>query len=121
LLEQSLAHASALETQLNAYLRFTPDLARKQADAALRLLREQPESASPLCGIPVALKDVLCVENVETTAGSNILQRFVPPYTGTAVRRLFDAGMVCVGKTNCDEFAMGSSNENSAFGAVGNP
>ena len=121
MLEQSLAHAGGLETQLNAYLRFTPDLARTQADAALKMLRERPERASPLCGIPVALKDVLCVEHVETTAGSNILQRFVPPYTGTAVQRLFDAGMICVGKTNCDEFAMGSSNENSAFGAVGNP
>ena len=121
LLEQAIAHARARETQLNAYLRFTPDLARTQADAALRELRDRPDSASPLCGIPIALKDVLCVENVETTAASHILERFVPPYTGTAVRRLFDAGMVCVGKTNCDEFAMGSSNENSAFGAVGNP
>ena len=121
LLEETLTHARGLETQLNAYLRFTPDLARQQADAALTELRERPERASLLCGIPIALKDVLCVEDVETTAASHILQRFVPPYTGTAVRRLFDAGMVCVGKTNCDEFAMGSSNENSAFGAVGNP
>ena len=121
LLEETLTHARSLETRLNAYLRFTPDLARQQADAALRVLRERPDTASPLCGVPIALKDVLCVEDVETTAASHILQRFVPPYTGTAVRRLFDAGMVCVGKTNCDEFAMGSSNENSAFGAVGNP
>src|SRR5215472_10103494 len=121
LLEQALAHARGLETQLNAYLRFTPELGRTQADAALRMLRDAPDRCSPLCGIPLALKDVLCVQDVETTAGSNILQRFVPPYTGTAVRRLFDAGMVLVGKTNCDEFAMGSSNENSAFGAVANP
>jgi aspartyl-tRNA(Asn)/glutamyl-tRNA(Gln) amidotransferase subunit A len=77
--------------------------------------------APPLCGIPVALKDVLCVNGIETTASSRILQGFRPPYTATAVQRLFDAGAVCVGKTNCDEFAMGSSNENSAFGPVGNP
>src|SRR5215472_8149209 len=121
LLEQALAHARGLETQLNAYLRFTPELGRTQADAALRMLRDAPDRCSPLCGIPLALKDVLCVQDVETTAGSRVLQRFVPPYTGTAVRRLFDAGMVLVGKTNCDEFAMGSSNENSAFGAVANP
>src|SRR6202011_3836181 len=75
----------------------------------------------PLCGIPVALKDVLCVEDVETTAASRILKGFRSPYTGTAVQRLFDAGAVCVGKTNCDEFAMGSSTENSAYGPVGNP
>ena len=93
----------------------------RQADAAAALLRDRPESASPLCGIPIALKDVLCVEDVETTASSRMLQSFTPPYTSTAVQRLFDAGMVCVGKTNCDEFAMGSSNENSAFGPVGNP
>ena len=69
----------------------------------------------------MALKDVLCVDGVETTASSKILKGFRPPYTGTAVQRLFDAGAVCIGKTNCDEFAMGSSTENSAFGPVGNP
>ena len=85
------------------------------------MLEEHPDTASPLCGIPMALKDVLCVDGIETTAGSKILRGFKPPYTGTAVQRLFDAGAVCVGKTNCDEFAMGSSTENSAYGPVGNP
>lgn len=110
-----------LNGRLNSYLRFTPELAHQQADAAAAMLRDHRDDASPLCGIPIALKDVLCAEGVETTAASRILERFVPPYTSTAVQRLFDAGMVCIGKTNCDEFAMGSSNENSAFGPVGNP
>ena len=121
LLEQAVDHARAREPQVNAYLRFTSELGTRQADEAAAALRDRPGTTSPLCGIPIALKDVLCVEGIETSAGSRILAPFVPPYTGTAVRRLFDAGMVCVGKTNCDEFAMGSSNENSAFGPVGNP
>src|SRR5437016_4677801 len=121
LLGRTLAHIDATNTQTHAYLRTTRELAERQADAAARTLREHPESASPMCGIPVALKDVLCVDGVETTASSRVLGGFTPPYTGTAVQRLFDAGAVCVGKTNCDGFAMGSSNENSAFGPVSNP
>ncbi|HUZ69710.1 MAG TPA: Asp-tRNA(Asn)/Glu-tRNA(Gln) amidotransferase subunit GatA [Candidatus Saccharimonadales bacterium] len=121
LLDEALAHLERSDKQLNAYLSVTRELAIQQADTAARALAEHPERASPLCGIPMALKDVLCVEGVETTAASKILNGFKPPYTGTAVQRLFDAGAVCVGKTNCDEFAMGSSTENSAFGSVGNP
>src|SRR5438309_1474442 len=121
LLAQTLAHIDATNTRTHAYLRTTRELAERQADAAARTLRANPESAPSMCGIPVALKDVLCVDGVETTASSRILRGFRPPYTATAVQRLFDAGAVCLGKTNCDEFAMGSSNENSAFGAVGNP
>ena len=121
LLRRTLAHAEAVESRTHADLRMTTGLAERQADAAAQILRERPAEAGPLCGIPIALKDVLCVEGVETTASSRILRGFTPPYTGTAVQRLFDAGAVCVGKTNCDEFAMGSSNENSAFGPVGNP
>ena len=111
----------SVDARTHAYLRLTRDLAERQAEAAAQRLREKPAEAGPLCGIPVALKDVLCVDGVETTAASRILQGFTPPYTSTAVQRLFDAGAVCIGKTNCDEFAMGSSNENSAFGPVGNP
>ncbi|MBV9100467.1 MAG: Asp-tRNA(Asn)/Glu-tRNA(Gln) amidotransferase subunit GatA [Candidatus Dormibacteraeota bacterium] len=121
LLDNALAHAEAAEPSLHAYLALTRELAERQADEAGRMLERDPDGASPLCGVPMALKDVLCVDGVETTAGSRILSGWKPPYTGTAVQRLFDAGAVCVGKTNCDEFAMGSSTENSAFGPAGNP
>ena len=121
LLDAALAHVDRTDKDLNAYLSVTRDLAMQQADAAAKTLEQSPATASPLCGIPMALKDVLCVDGIETTAASKILKGFRPPYTGTAVQRLFDAGAVCVGKTNCDEFAMGSSTENSAFGPVGNP
>ncbi len=121
LLAAAVAHLEKSDKDLNAYLTVTRELAEQQADAAALTLEQHPDSASPLCGIPMALKDVLCVDGIETTAGSQILRGFKPPYTGTAVRRLFDAGAVCLGKTNCDEFAMGSSTENSSFGPVGNP
>ena len=121
LLADALAHVERSDKDLNAYLTVTRELAEQQADAAARRLEDHPDTASPLCGIPMALKDVLCVDGIETTAGSKILRGFRPPYTGTAVQRLFDAGAVCIGKTNCDEFAMGSSTENSAYGPVGNP
>jgi aspartyl-tRNA(Asn)/glutamyl-tRNA(Gln) amidotransferase subunit A len=121
LLDDAMAHIERCEPQLHAYLAVTRELAEAQAHAATRVLLDDPEHASPLCGIPVALKDVLCVQDVPTTAASRILSGFLPPYTATAVQSLFDAGAVCVGKTNCDEFAMGSSTENSAFGPAGNP
>ena len=121
----ALASAARRELEslagLHPVLRYTDALAERQAGRAARMLAEAPESAGPLCGIPFAYKDVLCVEGVETSAGSRILEGFVPPYTGTALGRLLDAGAVPVAVTNCDEFAMGSSNENSAFGPVGNP
>jgi aspartyl-tRNA(Asn)/glutamyl-tRNA(Gln) amidotransferase subunit A len=79
------------------------------------------EASGPLAGVPVAVKDIFCTEGVPTTAGSRILEGYEPPYTSTAVRRLDEAGARVLGKTNMDEFAMGSSNENSAFGPVLNP
>jgi aspartyl-tRNA(Asn)/glutamyl-tRNA(Gln) amidotransferase subunit A len=114
---------TALESiaDLHPVLRYTDALTERQAGRAARILAESPEEAGPLCGIPFAYKDVLCVEGVETSAGSKILEGFIPPYTGTALQRLLDAGAVPIAVTNCDEFAMGSSNENSAFGPVGNP
>src|SRR4029077_20008412 len=91
----------------------------RQADVADRKIRAG--EGGPLAGIPMAVKDVLCVRGVETTAGSKILAGFKPPYTATAVQRLFDAGAVMLGVTNCDEFAMGSSTENSGYFPTRNP
>ncbi len=104
---------------VKAFLRATPEMYEKQAEAADEKLRRR--EGAPLTGIPLAVKDVLCVKGVETTAGSKILRGFKPPYTGTAVQRLFDAGAVMLGVTNCDEFAMGSSTENSGYYPTHNP
>ncbi|TMC80318.1 MAG: Asp-tRNA(Asn)/Glu-tRNA(Gln) amidotransferase subunit GatA [Chloroflexi bacterium] len=108
-----------LDKHVKAYLRFTPELWEKQAEEADRRIRQG--DAPALAGIPLAVKDVLCVRGVETTAGSQILRGFKPPYTGTAVGRLFEAGAVMLGVTNCDEFAMGSSTENSGYFPTRNP
>src|SRR3954447_22611588 len=84
---------------------------------------EEPEEGDdgPLAGIPVAVKDIFCTEGIPTTAGSRILEGYRPPYTATAVRRLREAGARVLGKANMDEFAMGSSNENSGYGRALNP
>jgi aspartyl-tRNA(Asn)/glutamyl-tRNA(Gln) amidotransferase subunit A len=97
-----------------------PDLARTQAAEADRRLRVG-EGVTPLTGLPLAVKDVLCVRGVETTAGSRILRGFRPPYDATAIARLRAAGAVFLGMTNCDEFAMGSSTENSGYHPTRNP
>jgi aspartyl-tRNA(Asn)/glutamyl-tRNA(Gln) amidotransferase subunit A len=104
---------------VKAFLRFTPEIYERQADEADEKLKRG--EGGPLTGIPLAVKDVLCVRGVETTAGSQILRGFRPPYTGTAVGRLFEAGAVMLGVTNCDEFAMGSSTENSGYFPTHNP
>jgi aspartyl-tRNA(Asn)/glutamyl-tRNA(Gln) amidotransferase subunit A len=116
------AHVKRIEHvdgRVKAFLRLTPELAAEQAAAADLALKSG--ETGPLTGIPVAVKDVLCVRGVETTAGSKILRGFRPPYTGTAVSRLFAAGAVMLGVTNCDEFAMGSSTENSGYFPTHNP
>ncbi|MBI2187840.1 MAG: Asp-tRNA(Asn)/Glu-tRNA(Gln) amidotransferase subunit GatA [Acidobacteria bacterium] len=115
-----LRRIDAVNPSLNAFNLVDRDRARARARAIDRR-RTAGEALGPLAGVPVALKDNLCVRGMRTTASSRILERFVPPYDATAVARLEAAGAVIVGKTNCDEFAMGSSNENSAFGPVGNP
>src|SRR5690349_24444540 len=107
LLGLHLERIEAADSDVKAFLRLTKTQAAAQAQAADRALRDG--TAGPLAGIPMAVKDVLCVRGVETTAGSQILRGFKPPYTATAVQRLFDAGAVMLGVTNCDEFAMGSS------------
>ena len=108
-----------LDRRVRAFLRFTPELWEKQAEEADARIKDG--DMGPLVGIPMAVKDVLCVRGVETTAGSQILRGYKPPYTGTAVSRLFAAGAVMLGVTNCDEFAMGSSTENSGYHPTHNP
>ncbi|MGH9704773.1 MAG: Asp-tRNA(Asn)/Glu-tRNA(Gln) amidotransferase subunit GatA [Candidatus Acidiferrales bacterium] len=106
--------------QLNAFLALSPDRAYSQADK-IDAKRAKGAALPPLAGVPVAIKDVISTSGVRTTCGSRILETYIPPYDATAVERLENAGAVILGKTNCDEFAMGSSNENSAYGPVQNP
>jgi aspartyl-tRNA(Asn)/glutamyl-tRNA(Gln) amidotransferase subunit A len=120
LTESVLGQIAAVGEKTKAYLLVTRDLALRQAKAADERLRAKRD-VRPLTGIPIALKDVLCVQDVVSTAGSKILKGFSPPYSATAVERLEAEGAVFLGKTNCDEFAMGSSNENSGYWPVHNP
>jgi len=114
-----LGAIEALNPTLNAYITVTSDLARAQAAKADAALARGEHG--PLTGIPLAIKDLFCTEGVRTTAGSNILGNFVPPYESTVSANLLRDGAVFLGKANLDEFAMGSSNMTSAFGAVTNP
>ncbi|MEX2407134.1 MAG: Asp-tRNA(Asn)/Glu-tRNA(Gln) amidotransferase subunit GatA [Actinomycetota bacterium] len=114
-----LARIDAVEGRVKAFLARTEDLAQAQAGAADS--RRSDGEAPAVAGIPLALKDVLSTRGITTTCGSKILENYVPPYDCTAWERLQADGAVLLGKTNCDEFAMGSSNENSAFGPVHNP
>ncbi len=120
IVEAHLSRIAALDPRLHAYLGVDEAGARQRADA-LDAARRRREPAGPLFGVPVALKDNLCVRGWETTCGSRILEGFRPPYDATAVARLREAGAVFLGRTNLDEFAMGSSTENSAFGPTRNP
>jgi aspartyl-tRNA(Asn)/glutamyl-tRNA(Gln) amidotransferase subunit A len=106
--------------ELNAYLTLSQERAYAQADKIDASI-SRGETLPALAGVPVAVKDAISTKGVRTTCGSKILENYVPPYDATAVERLENAGAVILGKTNCDEFAMGSSNENSAYGPVRNP
>ena len=120
LVESFYARIQKDDPEIGAYLTLSKERALAQADRIDRMAAEGKQ-LPPLAGVPVGIKDVMCTRGLRTTAGSKILANFVPPYDCTAVARLEASGAVVLGKTNCDEFAMGSSNENSAFHPVHNP
>ena len=119
LLDAVYKRIDAVDSQVQAYVHLTRDIARQQAEAADKKLAAGEDA--PLLGIPIALKDLICMKDTRTTCASRILENFVSPYDATVVKRLKDAGAVLIGKTNMDEFAMGSSNENSYFQTTKNP
>ena len=125
LVERSVNAAEKLNETLNAFLQIDRlgalERAEKIDEAAGSNKSSANSALSDLAGVPVAIKDNICVRGLQTSCGSRILSDYHPPYNATVIERLLQAGAVVIGKTNCDEFAMGSSNENSAFGPVKNP
>lgn len=117
--EAMLAQIVEKDNEICSYLTVTDEMALAQAQAADE--RRANDEDSPLLGVPIAVKDIICTEGVETTAGSKILEGFIPPYDAFVVRQLKKAGAVILGKTNTDEFAMGSSTENSGYFVTRNP
>jgi aspartyl-tRNA(Asn)/glutamyl-tRNA(Gln) amidotransferase subunit A len=115
-----LERIRALDEKVKAFTLVTDDLALKQAEEADRRLRSG-EQVTPLTGIPLAIKDVICTKDITTTCGSRMLENFKPPFNATVMEKLNAAGAVMLGKTNMDEFAMGSSTEHSAFFPTCNP
>ncbi len=120
LVEQFYHKIESDDPKIHAFLTLTRERALAKA-AEIEAIADRGDELPPLAGVPVAIKDVLMTQDVTTTAGSRILERFVAPYTATAVAKMEAAGAIVLGKLNCDEFAMGSSNENSGYGPVHNP
>src|SRR5712671_4680717 len=118
--ESALASAEKLNGTLNAFLEIGREQALHRA-AQVDAIDQTDKANLSLAGVPIAVKDNICVRGMQVSCGSHILGPYHPPYDATAITRLLAAGSVIIGKTNCDEFAMGSSNENSAFGPVKNP
>ncbi|WP_375546806.1 Asp-tRNA(Asn)/Glu-tRNA(Gln) amidotransferase subunit GatA [Streptomyces gossypii] len=118
--EAHLARIAAVDEKVHAFLHVDREGALAQA-RAVDEKRARGEELGPLAGVPLALKDIFTTEGIPTTVGSKILENWIPPYDATVTKRLKDADVVILGKTNMDEFAMGSSTENSAFGPTGNP
>ncbi len=119
LTEHYLHRIERLDGNFNSYITVTREQALAQADAADKRLAEG--DTNPLCGVPIAHKDIFCTEGVRTSCASKMLDNFVPPYNATVVKNYQEAGAVMLGKTNMDEFAMGSSNESSFYAPTKNP
>ncbi len=120
LVKEFYARIDKRNAELNIYLALSPERAYAQADRIDAAIAAG-DALPALAGVPVAVKDVISTRGIPTTCGSRILEGYRPAYDATAVTRLEHAGAIILGKTNCDEFAMGSSNENSAYGPVRNP
>ena len=122
--EVAQAHLDRIDSvdgDVHAFLHVSTESALAQARAVDKARADGAPPASPLAGVPLALKDIVVQKGIPTTAGSKILQGWLPPYDATVTTRLLDAGVVILGKTNLDEFAMGSSTENSAYGPTRMP
>jgi len=113
----ALEAADKLNEKLNAFLEIDRQGALKRADQ-IDALDQTDQASLPLAGVPIAIKDNICVRGMQTSCGSRILGPYHPPYNATVIEHVLAAGAIVLGKTNCDEFAMGSSNENSAFGTL---
>src|SRR3989338_7937037 len=114
-----LDRIKTLDPKLNSFITVTEEMALQQARNADK--QRQQGRTLPLLGLPLAQKDIFCTQGIKTSCGSKILDNFIAPYNATLVERCYQAGTVLLGKTNMDEFAMGSSNETSYYGSVKNP